>query len=42
MPGLIEEYVFGAEFLVRYDIRLDSKRRRLLPPSKRRLGLILV
>ena len=42
MPGLTEEYVFGAEFLERYDIRLDPKRRRLLLPPKRRLSLILV
>ena len=42
MPGLTEEYVLGAEFLERYDIRLDPKRRRLLLPPKRRLSLILV
>ena len=42
MPGLTEEYVLGAEFLERYDIRLDPKRRRLLLPPKRRLALILV
>jgi predicted aspartyl protease len=42
MPGLTEEYVLGAEFLERYDIRLDPKRRRLLLPSKRRLSVILV
>ncbi|MFQ5850054.1 MAG: retropepsin-like aspartic protease [Candidatus Binatia bacterium] len=42
MPGLTEDYVLGAEFLERYDIRLDPKRRRLLLPSKRRLSLILV
>ena len=42
MPGLTEEYVLGSEFLERYDIRLDPKRRRLLLPPKRRLSLILV
>ena len=42
MPGLSEEYVLGSEFLERYDIRLDPKRRRLLLPPKRRLSLILV
>lgn len=42
MPGLTEEYVFGTEFLERYAIRLDPKRRRLLLPPKRRLSLILV
>lgn len=42
MPGLTEEYVLGAEFLERYNIRLDPKRRRLLLPPKRRLSLILV
>ena len=42
MPGLTEEYVLGAEFLERYDIRLDARRHRLLLPSKRRLSLILV
>lgn len=42
MPGLTEEYVLGAEFLERYDIRVDPKRRRLLLPGKRRLALILV
>jgi predicted aspartyl protease len=42
MPGLSEEYVLGADFLERYDIRLDPKRRRLLLPPKRRLSLILV
>ena len=42
MPGLTEDYVVGAEFLERYDIRLDPKRRRLLLPSKRHLSLILV
>ncbi len=42
MPGLTEEYVLGAEFLERYNIRLDPKRRRLLLPSKRHLALILV
>ncbi|MBI2987419.1 MAG: retroviral-like aspartic protease [Deltaproteobacteria bacterium] len=42
MPGLTEEYVLGAEFLQRYDIRLDPKRHRLLLPPKRRLSLILV
>lgn len=42
MPGLTEEYVFGVEFLERYNIRLDLKRRRLLLPPKRRLSLILV
>lgn len=42
MPGLTEEYVLGAEFLERYDIRLDPKRRRLLLPAKRRLALVLV
>lgn len=42
MPGLSEEYVLGAEFLERYDIRLDPKHRRLLLPPKRRLSLILV
>ena len=42
MPGLTEDYVLGAEFLERYDIRLDPKRRRLLLPSKRRLSVILV
>ena len=42
MPGLTEQYVLGAEFLQRYDIRLDPKRHRLLLPPKRRLSLILV
>lgn len=42
MPGLTEEYVLGAEFLERYDIRLDPKRRRFLLPPKRRFSLILV
>ena len=42
MPGLTEEYVLGAEFLERYDIRLDPRRRRLLLPSRRRLSTILV
>ncbi|MGH7771569.1 MAG: retropepsin-like aspartic protease [Candidatus Binatia bacterium] len=42
MPGLTEPYILGAEFLERYDIRLDPKRRRLLLPPKRRLSLILV
>ena len=42
MPGLTEEYVLGAEFLERYDIRLDPKRRRLLLPPRHRLSLILV
>lgn len=42
MPGLTEDYVLGAEFLERYDIRLDPKRRRLLLPPKRRLTLILI
>ena len=42
LPGLTEEYVLGSEFLERYDIRLDPKRRSLLLPPKRRLGLILV
>jgi hypothetical protein len=42
MPGLTEGYVFGTEFLERYEIRLDPKRRRLLFPPKRRLSLILV
>lgn len=42
MPGLTKDYVLGAEFLERYDIRLDPKHRRLLLPSKRRLSLILV
>lgn len=42
MPGLTEPYILGAEFLERYDIRLDPKRRRLLLPPKRRLTLILV
>lgn len=42
MPGLTEDYVLGAEFLERYDIRLDPKHHRLLFPSKRRLSLILV
>lgn len=42
MAGLTEEYVLGAEFLERYDIRLDPKRRRLLLPSKRKLSVILV
>lgn len=42
MPGLTEDYVLGAEFLERYDIRLDPKHRRLLLPPKRRLSLILV
>ena len=42
MPGLTEDYVLGAEFLERYDIRLDPKRRRLLLPSKRRLSIILI
>lgn len=42
MPGLTEDYVLGAEFLERYDIRLDPKRRRVLLPSKRHLSLILV
>jgi len=42
MPDLTEEYVLGVEFLERYDIRLDPKRRRLLLPPKRRLALILV
>jgi hypothetical protein len=42
MPGLTEDYMLGAEFLERYDIRLDPKRRRLLLPSKRRLSVILV
>lgn len=42
MPELTEEYVLGAKFLERYEIRPDPKRRRLLLPSKRRLSLILV
>ena len=42
LPGLTEEYVVGSEFLERYDIRLDPKRRSLLLPPKRRLSLILV
>jgi hypothetical protein len=42
MPDLTEEYVLGVEFLERYDIRLDPKRRRLLLPPKRRLALVLV
>ena len=42
MPGLSEEYVLGSDFLERYDIRLDPKRRRLLLPPKRRLSIILV
>lgn len=42
MPGLTEEYVLGAEFLERYGIRLDPRRRRLLLPPKRRLIPILV
>jgi len=42
LPGLSEEFVIGAEFLERYDIRLDPKRQRLLLPPKRRLELILV
>lgn len=42
MPGLSEEYVVGSDFLERYDIRLDPKRRRLILPPKRRLALILV
>lgn len=42
MPGLSEEYVLGSDFLGRYDIRLDPKRRRLLLPPKRRLAIILV
>ena len=42
MPGLSEEYVVGSDFLERYDIRLDPKRRRLILPPKRRLTLILV
>lgn len=42
MPGLSEEYVLGSDFLERYDIRLDPKRRRLLLPPKRRLAIILV
>lgn len=42
MPNLTEDYVLGAEFLQRYDIRLDPKRHRLLLPPKRRLSLILV
>lgn len=42
MPGLSEDYVLGAEFLERYEIRLDPKRRRLLLPPKRRMTLILV
>ena len=42
MPGLSEEYVLGSDFLERYDIRLDPKRRRLLLPPKRRLSIILI
>lgn len=42
MPGLSEEYVLGSDFLERYDIRLDPKRRRLLLPPKRHLAIILV
>lgn len=42
MPSLTEEYVVGVEFLERYGIRLDPKRRRLLLPPKRRLIPILV
>jgi len=42
LPGLSEEFVIGAEFMERYEIRLDPKRRRLLLPPKRRLALILV
>ena len=42
MPGLSEEYVVGAEFLERYNIRLDPKRGRLVLPPRRRLALILV
>lgn len=42
MPWLTEEYVFGTEFLERYEIRPDPERRRLLLPPKRRLSLILV
>jgi len=42
MPGLTEEYGIGVEFLERYEIRLDPKRRRLVLPPKRRMTLILV
>jgi len=42
LPGLSEEFVIGAEFLERYEIRLDPKRQRFLLPPKRRLSLILV
>ncbi len=42
MPGLTEDYGLGAEFLERYNIRLDPKRRRLLLPPKGRLSLIFV
>lgn len=42
MPGLSEECVVGAEFLERYNIRLDPKRRRLILPAKRHLTLVLV
>ena len=42
LPGLTEEYVFGTEFLERYAIRLDPRRRRLVLPPRRRLSLILV
>ena len=42
MPGLTEEYVVGAEFLERHNIRLDPKRRRLVLPARSRLALILV
>ncbi len=42
MPGLTEEYVVGVEFLERYGIRLDPKRRRLLLPPKHRLTPILI
>jgi len=42
MPGLTEDYVLGVEFLERYNIRLDPKRRRLLLPPKKDLSLILV
>jgi len=42
MPGLTEEYVVGAEFLERHNIRFDPKRRRLVLPARSRLALILV
>lgn len=42
MPGLTEEYVLGAAFHERYDIRLDRKRRRVVLPPKRRMALILI